>query len=186
MVEAIRSKLMEFFELRRLKSHVLNSKLTRYAQSMLSKESEHARKLGVCAANPTEIEVHYSEYVDVIHLDCYSCTCSRWELLGIPCSHAVAALKMRVLDSYDNYEQWFTSDIYRRTYNFVIHGTRDMNQWDVRTGSHVFPPYGKRQAGRPKKNIIRTEDRRKNKVTCSRCKQKGHNRQTCRNPPIQN
>ncbi|XXG64962.1 hypothetical protein AAC387_Pa05g2780 [Persea americana] len=174
---------MEIFELRRLKSHVLNSKLTRYAESMLSKESEHARKLGVRAANPTEIEVHSSEYVDVVHLDRRSCTRRRWELLGIPFLHAVAALKGG-LDPYDNYEHWFTSDMYRKTYNFVILGTRDMNQWDLRTGSHVLPPHGKRQAGRTKKNRILTEDRGRNKVTCSRCKQKGHNRQTCCNPPI--
>ncbi|XXG73034.1 hypothetical protein AAC387_Pa07g2015 [Persea americana] len=104
MVEAIRSKLMEFFELRRLKSHVLNSMLTRYAESMLSKESEHARRLGVRAASPTEIEVHSSEYVDIVHLDRRSYTRRRWELLGIPCSHAVATLKMRGLDPYDNCE----------------------------------------------------------------------------------
>ncbi|XXG73317.1 hypothetical protein AAC387_Pa07g2258 [Persea americana] len=137
---------------------------------MLSKESEHASRLGVRATRPTEIKVHSSEYVDVVHLDRRSCTCRRWELLGIFCSHAVATLKMRGLDPYDYCEQWFTSDMYKRTCNFVIHGRRDMNQWDVRAGSHVLPPHGKRQAGRPKKNRIRIEDCGKNKVTCSRCK----------------
>ncbi|XXG46450.1 hypothetical protein AAC387_Pa02g1296 [Persea americana] len=139
---------------------------------MLSKESEHARRLGVCAANPTKVEVHSSEYVDIVHLGCHSCTCRRWELLEISCSHAVAALKMRGLDPYDKCERWFTSDMYRRIYNFVIHGTRDMNQWDVRIGSHVLPPHGKRQVGRPKKNRICTEDCGRNKVTCSKCKQR--------------
>ncbi|XXG63249.1 hypothetical protein AAC387_Pa05g1484 [Persea americana] len=137
MVEAIRSKLMEFFELYQQKSYVPNSKLTRYAESMLRKESEHALRLGVRAASLTEIEVHST------------------------------ALKMRGDDPCDNCEQWLTSDMYRRTYNFVIHGTKDMNQWDVRTGSHVLPPNGKRQAGRPKKNRIRTKDHGRNKVTCS-------------------
>ncbi|XXG46904.1 hypothetical protein AAC387_Pa02g1632 [Persea americana] len=92
MVKAIRSKLMEFFELRWQKSHVLNSRLTRYAESMLSKESEHARRLGVCVANPTKIEVHSSEYVDVVHLDLVSVP-----IVGGNCLEILARMLLRHL-----------------------------------------------------------------------------------------
>lgn len=182
-VEAIRYKIMEFYEKHRRISHDTYTRLTPYAEKLLSKETEHARRLGVQPASQYEFLVHSTEYIDVVHLNRRSYSCRKWDVLGIPCSHAIAAIHMRGLDPYDYCEYWFTSDVYRSTFHDIVHAIRDISQWGTRSGLHVLPPHARRQAGQPRKNRIRTEDRKRSQVKCSNCHQVGHNQQRCRNTP---
>lgn len=179
-VEAIHSKLMEIYESRRHSSHMMQTGVTPYAEKVLNMEAEHACRMKASAASQFEFQIHSAEYIDVVHLDRRSCSCRKWDVLGIPCSHAVAAINLKGLNPYDFCEHWFSTETYRLTYNDVVHATRDIGQWE-KSSMQVLPPHVRRQSGRPKKIRIRTKDRKRKRVTCSNCKAKGHNRQTCPN-----
>ena len=172
-VEAVRCKLMEFYEVCNHSSLDLRTRLTPYAKKILSKEFENACRLGVQPASQFKYQVHSTQYIDVVHLDLRSCSCRRWDVLGIPCSHAMAAIQMRGVDPYDYCEQWFSSDVYRSTYNDIVHAIKDIRQWEVQSNLGVLPPHAQQQAGRPKKNRTHTEDRQKWQGTCSNCRQIG-------------
>eukprot|EP00268_Persea_americana_P040560 TRINITY_DN40300_c0_g1_i6.p1 TRINITY_DN40300_c0_g1~~TRINITY_DN40300_c0_g1_i6.p1 ORF type:complete len:742 (-),score=94.17 TRINITY_DN40300_c0_g1_i6:207-2432(-) len=182
-VEAVRSKLMEISESRRHSSQMMQTMVTPYAERVLNAEAEHASQLGACADSQFEFQIHSAESVDVVHLDRRSCSCRKWNILGIPCSHAVAAIKLKGLEPYDFCEHWFSTETYRSTYNDIVHATRDMGQWE-KSGMQVLPPRMRRPPGRPKTIKIHKEDGQRNPVTCSYCKQKGHNRKTCHNSPL--
>ncbi|XXG69200.1 hypothetical protein AAC387_Pa06g2128 [Persea americana] len=174
---------MEFYDVHHRSSLDLRTRLTPYAEKILRKEFEDARRLGVRPASQYEYLVHSAQYIDVVHLDLQSCSYRGWDVLGIPCSHAVAAIQMRGVDPYDYCEQWFSSDVYQSTYNDIVHAIRDISQWEVQSNMPVLPPHARRQAGRPKKNRTRTEDRQKRQVTCSNFCQIGHNQKRCCYPP---
>ena len=48
----------------------------------------------------------------------------------------------------------------------------------------VKEPLGRRKARRPKKKRAQPNWETTYKQKCSRCQEYGHNRQTCRNPPV--
>ena len=106
-VEEIRAKLMEFFERRHAQMQKITSRLTPCVEKYLSNEMEESRRLHICVAGLVEFQVQSGEYVDVVNLECRSCSCHRWEVMGIPCSHAVAAMKVRNIDPYDYSEHWY-------------------------------------------------------------------------------
>lgn len=88
-----------------------------------------------------ELQVQSAEYIDVVNLEYGSRSCRKWEVMGVPCLYVVAAMKVRNIDLYDYCEHWYHTGLYQRTYNKVIHATRDRKQWEqcsymlVRTGS---------------------------------------------------
>ncbi|KAJ8624324.1 hypothetical protein MRB53_032854 [Persea americana] len=109
------------------------------------RESQHfiMAENGACVA-----DVHSpGEYVDVVLLDKHSCTCQKWDVLGILCSHALAVIEARGLDPYDFCQHWFSRDTYRQTYSHVLHATRDIRQWEERSNVRVLPPHVRRQPG---------------------------------------
>lgn len=142
---------MEFYEVHHRSSLEVRTRLTPYAERIPSKELEDARWLGVQLASQYEYQDHFAQYIDVMHLDRRSSSCRKWDVLGIPCPHAMASVQMRGVDPYDSYEQWFSSDA---TYNDIVHAIRDLHQWEVHSNMRVLPPHAWRQASRPKKNRI--------------------------------
>lgn len=100
-VEEIRAKLMEFYQKRHLQSQAVTSRLTPYAEKVLEKETEEARRLHVRVAGLVEFQVQSAEYVDVVDLERKTCTCRKWDILGIPCAHALASMRVRNYDPYE-------------------------------------------------------------------------------------
>ncbi|XXG86332.1 hypothetical protein AAC387_Pa11g1249 [Persea americana] len=149
---------------------------------------EESRRLIVRVAALNEYQVQSAEFVDVVNLDSRSCSCHKWDVIGIPCCHVVAAMKARNMNPYDYCERWYFTSTYQKTYSDVIHATRDRKQWEqqIVTG-RVLPPMASKQLGRPKKSRIQVEDRLRQRrvVTCSSCGERGHNRGSCKNPSVQ-
>ena len=68
---------------------------------------EEARRVRVQVAGLVEFQVQSAEYVDIVDLECKTCTCRKWEILGIPCCHALASMKVRNYDPYEFCEHWY-------------------------------------------------------------------------------
>ena len=127
------------------------------------------------------------------------CSCRRWELTGMPCKHAVAAIN----DMGNNGmevglpEAWVHNCYWLRTwekvYNFKIHPLDGPGYWPKHNAPiTLLPPKYHTQIGRPpkkrKKSAIEVEEMvkgvklsRVGKTTrCGLCKELGHNKRTCK------
>ncbi|KAK2422239.1 hypothetical protein QL285_032789 [Trifolium repens] len=102
----------------------------------------------------------------VVDLQLKECSCRKWMLTGLPCTHAIACMQKNNL-KIDDYE--------------------------VTTYNDLQPPPIRKQPGRPKKKRNREAaelqrepgqlNRKGLKQACGRCGVPGHNKTTCKLPP---
>ncbi|XP_018487547.2 uncharacterized protein LOC108858060 [Raphanus sativus] len=126
-----------------------------------------------------------------VNLDRKTCSCFEFQMLGIPCSHAIAAAlkgKMSVNDLViDEYKIDFLKRAYQGTIVPESDSTGGIQILAVLNDLQLRPPATRRPPGRPKKlrYFSRGEKRVKcgrRRITCNRCKGVGHNKATCKNP----
>lgn len=89
---------------------------------------EEAHRVHVRVAGMVEFQVHSAKYVDIVDLEHRTCTCRKWEILGLPCCRALASMKVRNYDPYVLCKHWYLSSVYRTMYNKVLNATRDSKQ----------------------------------------------------------
>ncbi|EPS63493.1 hypothetical protein M569_11290 [Genlisea aurea] len=198
MMECIRRQLMTWFNERRETSMQWTSILVPSAEKRVAEALERARTYQVLRANEAEFEVISHEGTNIVDIRNRCCLCRGWQLYGLPCAHAVAALLSCRQNVHRFTESCFTVANYRKTYSQTIHPVPDKTLWkevsgdDVGDGGgkggaiqlYINPPKSLRPPGRPRKKRVRAEDRGRVKrvVHCSRCNQTGHFRTTCAAP----
>ncbi|KAF3970266.1 hypothetical protein CMV_006028 [Castanea mollissima] len=189
VIEQIQSKLMTEFEARRLKSSSWFSVLAPSAEKRMIEAVDRASTYQVLRSDEVEFEVISADRSDIVNIGIHYCSCRDWQLHGIPCSHAVAALISCRKDIYAFTEKCFTVASYRQTYAEEIHPIPGKLEWrrgDVAPMDDdpqvVRPPKFRRPPGRPENKRICVEDlnREKHTVHCSRCNQTGHYKTTCK------
>ncbi|KAK9287163.1 hypothetical protein L1049_015574 [Liquidambar formosana] len=189
VIERIHNKLMTEFEERRSKSNSWFSVLAPSAEKRMMEAISHASTYQVLRSDEVEFEVISAERSYIVNIGTHWCSCRDWQLYGIPCSHAVAALISCRKDVYAFTEKCFTVASYREAYSEEIHPIPGKVEWrragedpvDDETRA-VRPPKFRRPPGRPEKKRICVEDlnREKHTVHCSRCNQTGHYKTTCK------
>lgn len=194
MMECIRRQLMTWFNERRETSMQWTSILVPSAERRVAEALERARTYQVLRANEAEFEVISHEGTNIVDIRNRCCLCRGWQLYGLPCAHAVAALLSCRQNVHRFTESCFTVATYRKTYSQTIHPIPDKSLWkelsegDPNSGKAIEvvinPPKSLRPPGRPRKKRVRAEDRGRVKrvVHCSRCNQTGHFRTTCAAP----
>ncbi|KAK3003890.1 hypothetical protein RJ639_019722 [Escallonia herrerae] len=194
MMECIRRQLMTWFNERREISMQWTSILVPSAERRVAEALECGRTYQVLRANEAEFEVSSHEVANIVDIRNRCCLCRGWQLYGLPCAHAVAALLSCRQNVHRFTESCFTVATYRKTYSQTIHPIPDKTLWtEVSEGYPnasnavdviINPPKSLRPPGRPRKKRARPEDhgRSKRVVHCSRCNQTGHFRTTCAAP----
>ncbi|GAU30748.1 hypothetical protein TSUD_145460 [Trifolium subterraneum] len=130
-----------------------------------------------------------------VNLMLQTCTCQIWQLTGMPCIHAIAAIAHKV-DKPENYvHQWLTMEALNATYDHYIRPVNSQEYWEITKHSKPEPPKLKRPIGRPKKHRRKdaiSEDmpgsgtrkvKRRYEVICLKCGEAGHYEKTCKGPP---
>jgi hypothetical protein len=197
MFETIRRQLMQIFYVRRERSQKFDRVLVEKAEQVCRENSICARRYRVLPADSAKFEILSGDSANVVNLDRRTCTCCQWQKLGLPCTHACAAILYR-RESVEQYtEEVFTSRSYRETYSMVIQPLSDSRSIGVVSPPSAFvyagsdpaeepilPPSTRRPPGRPKKKRKKTEELGEEKriFKCSRCSNVGHSRRTCRAP----
>ncbi|MED6134061.1 hypothetical protein PIB30_117066 [Stylosanthes scabra] len=188
VIERIHSKLKAEFDERRSISSSWSSVLAPSAEKRISEAISQASTYQVLRSDEVEFEVLSADRSDIVNIGSHSCSCRDWQLYGIPCSHAVAALISCKKDVYFFTMKCFTVTSYRETYAKEIHlpGKVEWRKTEESTMDDdiliVRPPKFRRPPGRPEKKRICVEDlnREKHTVRCSRCNQTGHYKTTCK------
>ncbi|CAH9130674.1 unnamed protein product [Cuscuta epithymum] len=125
----------------------------------------------------------------IVHLENNTCTCRMWDLTGVPCIHACAAI-MSIKARPENYiHEYFTRDYFLRAYEYEINPMGGLDFWPKTNDELIQPPLLKRPPGRPKKQRHKSSLERKDPhkakrkygmIRCGKCKQFGHNKRSCK------
>ncbi|KAH0685586.1 hypothetical protein KY290_017073 [Solanum tuberosum] len=121
-----------------------------------------------------------------------SCSCREYDLVKIPCAHAMVALRSKHGDEYGMSIYEYSSPLYKAetyliAYSESINGVLIESEWCVLEellSVHIFSPLVDNKLGRKKRKRVKGvgenfKSKRKNK--CSICKISGHKRTTCMN-----
>lgn len=142
-----------------------------------------------------QVSGKFSQYV--VNMADKTCTCRAWEINGIPCRHAVAAIWNKALHGQVPLPETFVHPIYRmdtwkQVYSFKIFPINGKSMWPrSQVPTTILPPYYHKPIGRPKKarrkSTVELEEMtaggRLRKVgtsgTCGKCGNAGHNSRSC-------
>ncbi|KAG5565102.1 hypothetical protein RHGRI_001108 [Rhododendron griersonianum] len=120
-------------------------------------------------------------------------TTPQWEISGIPCKHAMAAIMKDRKNVEDFVHSYYSKEMYLRAHGSMIHPILDHSMWTIIPGDPLDPPPLRRSAGRPRKARKRAADepaagtsqsKRSQTVKCMRCKEFRHNKRTCQGGPV--
>ncbi|GJU71325.1 putative lipoxygenase 6, partial [Tanacetum coccineum] len=136
----------------------------------------------------------------VVNLQQRVCSCRKWEVSGLPCKHAVAAIHNMAENGMNVGlpEVWvhpsYRLDTWKQQYSFKVNPLSGRNFWELKQWpTTLLPPKIPPQIGRPpkkrRKSAIEIEEmvrggklsKKGQTVTCFNCKQKGHNKRGCKN-----
>ena len=118
-----------------------------------------------------------------------TCSCRYWQVSGIPCQHACAALFKMAQEPNNYIHECFSLKTYKKTYQHVLQPVEHESAWPVSPNPKPLPPRVKKMPGRPKKNRRKdpsepvksgtNSSKVGTKIRCRRCGIYGHNSRTC-------
>lgn len=204
--EARRKPLLEMLEDIRRQTMVRNAKrstagnrwkgkFTKKAQAEIEKSRADSKDLILYQTTGDEYEVddHGTGYRVDVHLK--TCGCRKWQLKGIPCNHAMCVIIGKKLNLDDYVSEYFTTHKWQQTYARGMRVVQGMKLWPRLNRLPIIPPDPRPKRGRKKNHNRRKEPHEDTSkkgrmtgdgrtMTCSHCKQEGHNKTTCSNPPM--
>ncbi|XP_038721181.1 uncharacterized protein LOC120013448 [Tripterygium wilfordii] len=125
----------------------------------------------------------------VVHIVERTCSCRVWDLTGIPCCHAIAALRYIGHPIVEYVSHYYTKETYLRGYSHFVHPLNDMNMYPNTHAEAVLPPPPRKKMGRPqvkrRREAGESQDPSRLRraypvIKCGKCGQPGHNRRGCR------
>ncbi|XP_024010363.1 uncharacterized protein LOC112085384 [Eutrema salsugineum] len=178
--------LMGWFVRRRAKHAAEIHPLTSKVRDIMDENFFECTKLKVIVVNQNEFEVYDPSGVRFeVNLQSKICSCRQFQMLLIPCCHALAASSYGQIDNNILVGEVYTTGFMRSLYEGVFHPVPT----PVSTGEpELLPPIMRRPPGRPRKTRIpsRGEFKRRSKKKavrlCTRCLGRGHNRASCKLP----
>lgn len=187
MLEMIRKKLMRRYQ----KRQGIREYVGEWCPKILAKLEQCGKDAGECTAHYAgdglyEVECSYGTFVvDLTH---QTCGCMQWDMIGIPCPHAISAILHNSSKPEQYLHQYYSVQNYKKAYDPMIYPVPSKDQW-VKTGQdEVDPPIIRSTPGRPKKIRRRGPDEPRNPycmrkcgvtMRCSKCRAVGHNARTC-------
>ncbi|XP_010415994.1 PREDICTED: uncharacterized protein LOC104701927 [Camelina sativa] len=192
LIEFFRKMLSRWFESRRKKVTNCRGYISVEVEKFLKKQLKESIGVQVRLASAWDCEITAKDGQKFhVSLEKRTCTCRAFQLLQIPCSHAMAAAKARGLEYQSLVGHMHKKDTWRPTFDGVILPLQDPSEVNVPECimiRYILPPETKRPPGRPPKTRIpSTGEFEKSKTSskqnrCGRCNGLGHNRVRCSVP----
>ncbi|KAG8499394.1 hypothetical protein CXB51_005973 [Gossypium anomalum] len=137
-------------------------------------------------------ELRKGSYQYTVDLSQRICSCRSWQISGIPCSHACAAMYHLRLQPDEYLHEYYHIDTYKKAYSFPMQPINGLHDCEKTGIQPVLPPIERKMPGRPKKNRRMAKDEPKKLkpghlsrkgllMTCTHCGQHGHNKRSCTN-----
>ncbi|XP_021728268.1 uncharacterized protein LOC110695318 [Chenopodium quinoa] len=188
MLEEIRSNLMHRMVQKRQLMDKCTSVLCPRIQTKLNQEKDKAAMCEVFPSTMTLFNVTCFTYQVVVNSDIMTCTCRKWDMLGIPCKHAIACIFFLNKEAEDFVHKCYTKESYMRAYAGSIPPLVG-ERYRPKVTYQLQPPPIKIGPGRPRKKRVKDPYENPKKpgvltksgveMTCSLCNVKGHNKRKC-------
>ena len=129
----------------------------------------------------------------MVDLENRTCACKRWQLIGLPCVHAMSVLLTQHEYPFDFVDDCYKREAYLKAYSPVIYGLNGPAMWPKTNQLPIQCLEFKKQYGRSRKSRVLQSDEvrhggrtklRKNYSVChcSNCGEQGHNLRSCKQP----
>lgn len=183
-IEALICMISGLVKNRQTLSSLWSSKLTPSIEKKLQEDALKARSLKVLFSSDILAEVH-DDCTHVVNIENRECTCLEWKEDGLPCRHAIAVLNCRGKSIYDYCPKHFTVESFCSIYSVSLNPIPDIGKpVDKEEGDsdtvQVLPPNPPKLTPEQKKELARKEALNRRTVTCTRCKEPGHNKASCK------
>ncbi|KAH9613758.1 hypothetical protein KSS87_007755 [Heliosperma pusillum] len=188
MLEEIRSLLMQRIMEKKTEMEASSDVVCPRVQVRLEEEKHKAAACFVLPSKPTLFQVTYGIDNLSVDLEARTCTCRKWDLTGIPCFHAVAAIFEKHGYAEDYVHDMYKREAYLQSYNLSISPCPGQRHWP-KVDLPINPPPIKVGPGRPRRKRRRDpfeNPKKPGKLTkhgiemsCSVCKSKSHNKRKC-------
>ncbi|CAI9289987.1 unnamed protein product [Lactuca saligna] len=189
MLEEIRLYVMERMYNQKIKGHKWDMEICSSIRKRIEKMKEEQRYWDVIPSGEEEYEVKLAHEVYAVHLESKTCGCRAWQLSGIPCVHAIAAILYLNGNVEDYVAVWFKTSLFGSCYRYPVKPINGANMWHDVLFDPILPPRRRRMPGRPKVNRMKcpTENEGRHTINktgmsisrCSNCHQEGHNKRRC-------
>jgi hypothetical protein len=118
-----------------------------FCPKIRKKVAKNAEWANMCYALPSGqgvFQVQVRDYQHIVDIAAQKCDCRRWQLTGIPCSHAIACLRHERIPPESVLPTCYSVDTFKRAYASNIWPCKDKSQWESVEGTEVLPPYEKK------------------------------------------
>ncbi|KAH7856900.1 hypothetical protein Vadar_006704 [Vaccinium darrowii] len=158
MLEGIRCKVMSRIQTRYKKGVAWKDGITANSKKICTKIQRFSRHCKAEYCGGTEYDVMDNGVRYLVDLGKIECVCRQWQISGIPCKHAMAAIVKDRKNVEDYVHSYFSKDMYLRAHGRMIHPILDPTMWTMVPGDPLEPPPLRRLSGRPRKNRKRAAD----------------------------
>ncbi|XP_058223177.1 uncharacterized protein LOC131332884 [Rhododendron vialii] len=158
MAESIKRYLMTRLQHRRDLCKGWNGKLCPRIAKKVKKTCDNMGDCEVIYSGGTTFEILNVLRGFVVDIGERTCTCGKWDVCGIPCSHGMAAIITDKSNPQDFVLECFHVATFAKTYEHMIKPIPDASMW-VRTDlDPLIPPPLRATSGRPRKERRRGHD----------------------------
>ncbi|XP_062080604.1 uncharacterized protein LOC133785374 [Humulus lupulus] len=159
LLEKIRFWLMVRFCKKRESINKWRDGISKQIWDLLEKKKEVAKKYHTNRADAFNFQVtHETDGSFVVDLIALTCTCWKFELNGLPCSHAVAAIWKRGLNVLDYVHDYYKKESFIHAYEVVVQPMPSSGKWTSSSTPPILPPPEYKLPGRPKRSRKREVD----------------------------
>jgi hypothetical protein len=188
MLEDIRCKLMRRYVRKKEMISGMEEALGPKIRKKLAKEEDESSDCFCTYDGNNMFEVECRGKRFVVDMDGRTCGCRKWDVTGIPCSHAISTIVHRGGKPTDFLSPYYTKETWLKSYDHIVYPVPSVEQWPRSNQPKIEPSKSRVTTGRPKKirqmgaeeprnpNSVR---RGGNKVQCGHCKKFGHNQRSC-------
>ncbi|XP_057789843.1 uncharacterized protein LOC131006719 [Salvia miltiorrhiza] len=176
-----------------------NDLLTPEATQKISAEISKSRRYTAKRTSERKYRVRAGDRRFMVDLQAKSCECNEFDLDGMPCSHAIAAITEAKEPVEDYVEAYYLRSSLVQTYSGSVNHLPPLEHWEIPfevATDIVLPNLSRRQAGRPRESRIpsagewptqrtTTADAssslgKRAPKTCGLCGSPGHTRRACK------
>ncbi|KAH1047902.1 hypothetical protein J1N35_038686 [Gossypium stocksii] len=97
-------------------------------------------------------ELRNESYQYTVDLSQRICSCRSWQISGIPCSYACAAMYHLGLQPDEYKHKYYHIDTYKKAYSFLMQPINRPHDWEITCIQPVLPAIERKMSGKPKKN----------------------------------
>ena len=191
MLEQIKGQLMSrFYKKQREVGEEWQGPICPKIKKIINRNIEWANTCYAMPAGQGIFQVQDRDYSFIVDTNMKTCDYRRWDLSGIPCSHAISCLRHERITPESVVPECYSSNSYLSAYGHNVWPCKDKSTWQKVGGNVILPPVYVKKVGRPPKSrkkqpyeVQGSHGPRLTKhgiqMTCRYYGDKGHNRATC-------